>query len=86
VELMNARSIPLGGPAGPTGPSANRADTAAYILDMTKTMAAMATGQNLEMLAYLLNMAALEAAEAQIRAKPVRTVGPAPPTGRGGEE
>jgi hypothetical protein len=81
---MGAQSMYTGGPAEPPGPGPTRAETAAYIVDMTKTMAALATSQDLVMLAYLLNMAALEAAEAQMRAPPVTTPEPAPPSGRGG--
>jgi hypothetical protein len=79
---MRAQSTPIGDPAGP--PPARQTETAAYILDMARAMAAMATSQDLEMLAYLLNMAALEAAEAQMRAPPVRAPEPAPPSGPDG--
>lgn len=47
--------------------SAAPEETAAYILDLCRSMAEMAKSQKFELLTYLLNMAALEAAEIQVR-------------------
>ena len=55
-------------PAGDDAQGAARAELAGYVAQMTGQMAAMARGEKLDLLAYFLDMARIEAAtQAEMR-------------------
>jgi len=68
----------------PEHPNATPAETAGYVLDMCRIMAAMARRQDLTFLAHLLEMAALEAAQVRTRLTAVSTLPVSRPTARDG--
>lgn len=71
-------------PRKPALQTATPAETASFVLDMCRSMADMAHAKEFEFLAYLLNMAALEAAEIQIRLGTAIPPPPGRPSAQGG--